>query len=47
MIVSVLACFNIEKAKDNNGQYIEIDDKFEEFGLIRYVPQFIYYYYFL
>ncbi|KAF9553641.1 cytochrome P450 [Agrocybe pediades] len=36
MMVSVLACFNIGKAKDENGNYIEIDDEYEEFGLIRH-----------
>jgi len=37
MMVSVLACFNIEKARDQNGEEIEIDDEYEEFGLFRYV----------
>ncbi|KAF9553642.1 cytochrome P450 [Agrocybe pediades] len=36
MIVSILACFNIEKAKDENGNYIEIDDEYEEHGVIRH-----------
>ncbi|KAF9552595.1 cytochrome P450 [Agrocybe pediades] len=36
MMVSVLACFDIEKPKDENGNYIEMDDEYEEFGLLRH-----------
>jgi len=35
IIVSVLACFDIEKLKDKDGNEIEINDEYEEFGLIR------------
>jgi len=41
IIVSILACFNIDKTKDEKGEYIEIDDEFEEFGLVRCVMQYI------
>ena len=37
MMVSVLACFNIGKARDQNGEEIEIDDEYEEFGLLQHV----------
>jgi len=39
IIVSILACFDIAKAKDKNGEYIEIEDEFEEFGIFRCVMQ--------
>ena len=32
---SVLATFNIEKAKDKDGNEIPISDEFKEFGFIR------------
>jgi len=32
---SVLATFNIEKAKDKNGNEIPITDEYTEFGLLR------------
>ena len=32
---SVLATFNIEKARDNAGNEIPINDEFKEFGFIR------------
>ncbi|KAF9045269.1 cytochrome P450 [Panaeolus papilionaceus] len=34
MIASVLACFNLRKPKDENGQEMEISDEFEEEGLM-------------
>jgi len=37
IIVSFLTCFNIGKAKDELGQEIEIDDSFNEFGVVMYV----------
>jgi hypothetical protein len=37
IIVSFLACFNIGKAKDELGNEIEIDDSFNEFGVVMYV----------
>ncbi|KAF4621051.1 hypothetical protein D9613_001199 [Agrocybe pediades] len=40
MMASVLACFNIDNAKDENGNCIEIDDTFEEMGLVRHKKNF-------
>ncbi|KAF9562107.1 cytochrome P450 [Agrocybe pediades] len=40
MMASVLACFNIDNAKDENGDCIEIDDTFEEIGLVRHKKNF-------
>uniref|UniRef100_A0A8H8CFI8 Uncharacterized protein n=1 Tax=Psilocybe cubensis TaxID=181762 RepID=A0A8H8CFI8_PSICU len=37
MMVSVLACFNIVKAKDANGNEIDINNEIEDLGLIQYV----------
>jgi len=34
---SVLATFNIEKAKDKDGNEIPISDEFKDYGLIRYL----------
>jgi len=34
-MVCVLACFNIDHAKDDNGNIIEINDEFEDIGIIR------------
>jgi len=34
IIVSFLACFNIGKATDKFGNEIDIDDSFNEFGLV-------------
>jgi len=34
-MASVLACFNMTKAKDEHGNEIEIDDTFEDFGVVR------------
>lgn len=40
MIASVLACFNLRKPKDENGQEMEISDEFEEEGLMGCVHSF-------
>ncbi|PPQ81933.1 hypothetical protein CVT25_013781 [Psilocybe cyanescens] len=37
MIASVLACFSIKKAQDEEGNEIEINHDYHEFGLMRYV----------
>jgi hypothetical protein len=37
IIVSFLACFNIGKATDEFGNEIELDEEFNEFGLLMYV----------
>ena len=37
MIVSVLAMFNISKAKDEFGSDIEINDEYSNFGMLTYV----------
>ena len=34
-MVSVIACFDIIKATDAEGNTIEINDDYEEFGLVR------------
>ncbi|KAF8890287.1 cytochrome P450 [Gymnopilus junonius] len=39
-IASVLACFNIEKAKDEFGNDIDINDDFDEFGLLVHKTSF-------
>ena len=36
MIVSVLAMFNISKAKDGFGNEIEINDEYSTFGMLTY-----------
>jgi hypothetical protein len=36
-IVSILACFNIGKAKDEFGNEIEFDDSFDKSGIVLYV----------
>jgi len=35
IIASVLACFDIGYAKDENGNEVEINDDYEEFGVFR------------
>ena len=37
MIVSVLAMFDISKAKDEFGNEIEINDEYSTFGMLTYV----------
>jgi len=37
LITSFLACFNIEKAKDKDGNEIEVDETFFEIGLLTFV----------
>ena len=37
MIASVLAMFNISKARDEHGNEIEINDKYSTFGMLTYV----------
>jgi hypothetical protein len=37
LITSFLACFNIDKAKDKDGNEIEVDEKFSEMGLLTFV----------
>jgi hypothetical protein len=37
VIASFLACFDIGKAKDEFGNKIELDDSFNEFGIVMYV----------
>ena len=41
IIVSFLACFNCGKAKDEFGNEIEVDDSFNEFGVVMYVQNWI------
>ncbi|KAF9553648.1 cytochrome P450 [Agrocybe pediades] len=40
IMASVLACFNIGKAKDAQGKEIEVDDSFEDDGLLRHRRKF-------
>jgi len=40
VIVSFLACFNIDKARDESGNEIEIDGTYYDLGVIRYVFNF-------
>ena len=37
MMVSVLAMFDISKAKDKDGNEIEINDEYSTFGMLTYV----------
>ena len=37
MIASVLAMFNISKARDEHGNEIEINDEYSTFGMLTYV----------
>ena len=39
MIASILACFNIGKAKDEFGNEIKLDDSYIEFGVVLYGPK--------
>ena len=41
MIVSVLAMFDISKARDEDGNEIEINDEYSAFGMLTYVSPFI------
>jgi hypothetical protein len=40
-MVSVLAMFNISKAKDEFGKEIDINDEYSTFGMLTYVSLFI------
>ena len=42
MIVSVLAMFDISKARDKNGKEIEINDEYSTFGMLTYVSLVFY-----
>ena len=39
IIASFIASFNIGKAKDESGNEIELDDSFNEFGVVMYVSR--------
>lgn len=43
MIVSVLAMFDISKAKDKHGKEIEINDEYSTLGMLRYVSIIVFY----
>ncbi|KAF4621053.1 hypothetical protein D9613_001191 [Agrocybe pediades] len=36
MMVSVLACFEIERSKDSHGNYVDMNDEYEDFGIVRH-----------
>jgi len=40
MIANVLACFDLGKARDEAGNEIEINDDYNDLGLITYVKRF-------
>ncbi|PPQ81713.1 hypothetical protein CVT25_013443 [Psilocybe cyanescens] len=42
MITSVIACFDITKSKDEHGNYIEIDDGFEDYDVVKWVAAFMF-----
>ncbi|PPQ91910.1 hypothetical protein CVT25_001186 [Psilocybe cyanescens] len=42
IIASVIACFDITKSKDEHGNDIEIDDGFEDCGVIKWVAAFMF-----
>jgi len=36
-MVSFLTCFNIDKAKDESGNEMEVDDAYTDLGVVMYV----------
>ena len=47
MIVSVLAMFDISKARDEFGNEIEINDEYSTLGMLTYVSLSLFFYIFI